>query len=78
MIPSVAPIPNNILFQPDLLLHGFVKVLLVVGGLLYALFALLVMRQIQLMRSTIHTPNSIILMVIGLGIFWHCKHHSWP
>lgn len=69
MSPTLTPFLNGILQQPDLLLLGFVKLLFVIGGLLYALFALLVIRQIQLMRTTIHTDYSILLMFIGLGHF---------
>ena len=69
MTPSITPLVTELLQQPELLLNGFVKVLLVIGSLLYALFALLVIRQIQLMRSTLHTTNSIVLILIGVGHF---------
>lgn len=69
MNPTIAPIFDGILQDPNLLLLGFVKVLFVVGGLLYALFALLVIRQIQLMRTTVHTGFSAALMLVGISHF---------
>ncbi|MCA9373031.1 hypothetical protein KC921_02950 [Candidatus Woesebacteria bacterium] len=65
----LAFLSGNILNDPSLLLTGFVKLLLIFGGILYALFALLVIRQIQLMRSTVQTSFSSIMILVGLAHF---------
>ena len=66
MNPLVSPIFESALFEPGGIVLLFVKAMFVLGGLLYALFALLVIRQIQLMRSTIQTSLSDFLMTIGI------------
>lgn len=65
----LAFLSGSILNDPSFLVAGFVKLLLIFGGILYALFALLVIRQIQLMRSTIQTSFSGIMILVGLAHF---------
>lgn len=48
----------------DLFLMG-IKVMFIIGGVLYSLFALLVVKQISLMSRTIITPFSIYITLIG-------------
>lgn len=66
MIATSSSIFNNLLFNPELALTGFVKIVLLAGSVLYAVFALLVIRQIQLMRSTVETSFSTVLFLIGV------------
>lgn len=49
------------------LLLGFVKFLLVAGGILYVLFAGLVIRQIQLMKATIESNFSNALLILSIA-----------
>lgn len=49
------------------LLLGFVKFLLVAGGILYLLFAGLVIRQIQLMKATIESNFSNALLILSIA-----------
>lgn len=50
--------------ENDLFLMA-IKVMFIIGGSLYALFALLVVKQISLMSKTIMTPFSIYITLIG-------------
>lgn len=43
-----------------------VKLLLIVGSLLYLIFAFVVVRQVQVMRSTVLTPLSNVVQILGL------------
>lgn len=54
--------------QEELLLI-FVKLMFVLGGLLYVIFAIVVIRQVGLMRSTVETGFSLILLLISLAHF---------
>lgn len=49
------------------LLLGFVKFLLVAGGILYVLLAGLVIRQIQLMKATIESNFSNALLILSIA-----------
>ena len=42
------------------------KAMLVIGGVLYLIFSILIVRQVQLMRSTIMTSLSVPLILIGI------------
>lgn len=49
----------------DFVLLG-VKTLFIIGALLYLVFAFVVTRQIQVMRSTVITPFSPAVQLLGL------------
>lgn len=53
-------------FDTNQVLLTFVKLLLVVGGLIYVVFAILIIRQIQLMSQTIKTNLSNKLMIAAV------------
>lgn len=44
-----------------------VKVLFIIGALLYVAFAFVVTRQIQVMRSTVITPFSPLVQLLGFA-----------
>lgn len=43
-----------------------IKALLIISGILYAVFAGLIIRQVQLMRSTVKTQFSLVLLVVAI------------
>lgn len=45
--------------------QAFLKILFVIGGALYIVFAFVVVRQITLMRQTLITSFSTIIQIIG-------------
>lgn len=51
----------------DVFLLFGVKVLFIVGGVLYTLFAFLVTRQISIMSSTVQTTASATIKLLGLA-----------
>lgn len=59
---------DSIILLPSaqLLILMLVKLFFVIGGLLYFIFGFIVVRQIQLMRSTVVTPFSSVIQLFGL------------
>jgi len=49
----------------QLLLLLLVKVLFIIGAFLYLIFSFVVVRQIYLMRSTLVTPFSNVILLLG-------------
>lgn len=43
-----------------------IKVLLIISSILYAVFAGLIIRQVQLMRSTVKTQFSLVLLLVAI------------
>jgi len=43
----------------------FLKVVFIIGGLLYLVFAFVVTRQIHIMKSTVITPLSGVIQILG-------------
>lgn len=50
----------------QLMILLFVKVLFIIGAVLYLVFAFVVVRQIHLMRSTVITPFSNVIQLLGI------------
>ncbi len=67
---SSQPFANPLFASPEILFHGFLKVLFVVGALLYLIFAALVIRQVGLMSKTIVTSPSSLLKTLVLAHFF--------
>lgn len=71
MLPTATASAN--LFLNDLNFHNtflmIVKVLFILGILLYALFSGLILRQIQLMSGTVQTTFTPALWIFGLVHF---------
>lgn len=51
----------------QLLILLLVKVLFIIGAFLYLIFSFVVVRQIYLMRSTLVTPFSNVIIWLGFG-----------
>jgi hypothetical protein len=49
----------------QLLVLLFVKLLLLLGALAYLVFAFVVVRQVQVMRSTLVTPLANVIQIFG-------------
>lgn len=45
--------------------HTFLKIMFVLGGALYVIFAFVVIRQISLMRHTVITTFSRVIQLVG-------------
>ncbi len=56
------------LFPMDafLILLFFVKVLFIIGAILYVFFSFIVVRQIQVMRNSVITPFSGFIQLLGI------------
>ncbi|MBW7943988.1 hypothetical protein H3C70_01155 [Patescibacteria group bacterium] len=61
MFPTLSPSSLN-----DILLGG-VRILFYLGFFLYIIFAIIALRQIELMRKTVITPFSGVVFLIGLA-----------
>jgi hypothetical protein len=59
MYPPFSPIVFN-----DLLLNG-VRVLFYIGFFFYIVFAFIALRQIEIMRKTVITPFSPVVLLLG-------------
>ncbi len=46
-------------------LHSLIQDLFIVGGILYVIFALIVIRQIAVMKRTLITPFSPVIKILG-------------
>ncbi len=57
--------PSLVFTTTDLFLLA-IKLMLLVGGVIYFIFSVLIVRQVQLMRSTIMTSLSLPLIFIGI------------
>lgn len=49
-----------------LFFYSLMKIFFVVGGIFYLIFAFVVLRQIHLMQSTVITPLSGFMKILGL------------
>ena len=56
----------SLIFTTTNLFLGAIKLMLLVGGVLYFIFSILIVRQVQLMRTTIMTSLSLPLILIGI------------
>ncbi len=59
---------DNSGFDPSIgdLFYLLLKVFFILAGILYLIFAFVVTRQIHVMRSTVITPSSEIIRLLGL------------
>lgn len=59
---------EDIILLPSaqVLILTLVKLLFVIGAILYLIFGFIVVRQIQLMRSTVITPFSGVIQLLGI------------
>ena len=65
---GIAPGPTNpLLFPSDITTAAilFTKILFIIGALLYVVFAVLVTRQIHIMRNTVMTGFSPVVQALG-------------
>ncbi len=53
--------------QTQVLLLDFVKILFIIASLIYLVFAFVIVRQIQVMRSTVITPASGLMQILGFS-----------
>lgn len=61
------PLEDIILLpSAQVLILTLVKLLFVIGAILYLIFGFIVVRQIQLMRSTVITPFSGVIQLLGI------------
>ncbi|GEM_PF-4311733 len=67
---SSQPFASPLLASPEALFYGFLKVIFVVGALLYLIFAVLIIRQVGLMSRTIVTGPSALLKTLVLAHFF--------
>lgn len=58
---STGPVP----FTFSTLLEALLKILFVIGAMLYLVFAFVVVRQIHVMKSTVITPFSPVVQLLG-------------
>lgn len=66
LISSFGLIDNPIANTDTFLLFG-VKVMFIIAGILYVLFAILVTRQISIMSRTLETTNLVVIKLLGLA-----------
>ncbi len=53
-------------FQLDRILFDLLNIAFLIGFFLYVIFAFIALRQIDLMRKTVVTPFSPVVLVIGI------------
>ncbi len=83
MLATLLQLPTSVnlptqdpLFLSSILLSIF-KILFILSALLYVFFAGIVIRQIHLMKETVHTPFSPYVLLLGyahfafaIGVVW--------
>lgn len=61
---------NNLLYRiEDLSIFDFVKVLIVVGVVVYVFFSYLMLRQVKLMNRVISVRDEYLLKILGTAHF---------
>lgn len=62
---QIITLPNNMDVSPNYLILSMIKTMFLIGALIYVVFAIVVIRQIQIMKNTLMTTYAPFIKILG-------------